>query len=100
MKPIPFNDLSRNSPAIVGALSAVGERVISGGWYVLGPESKQFEDEFAAFCGSSFAIGVANGSDALELALRAVGVRAGESVATVANAGGYGPSLTSFLALA
>lgn len=89
MKPIPFNDLSRNSPAIVGALSAVGERVISGGWYVLGPESKQFEDEFAAFCGSSFAIGVANGSDALELALRAVGVRAGESVATVANAGGY-----------
>lgn len=86
---ILFNDLSRQMTALKNELSAASERVISSGWYVLGSENENFEREFAAFCGSRHSIGVASGSDALELALRAVGVQAGQSVATVANAGGY-----------
>ena len=48
-----------------------------------------FEAEFADYCGTAHCAGVANGTDALELALRAVGVAAGSRVATVANAGYY-----------
>src|SRR5207248_2474850 len=48
-----------------------------------------FEAAFAAFCGVAHCVGLANGSDALELALRAIGVAAGDDVATVANAGTY-----------
>ena len=66
------------------------ERVLSRGWYVLGPELQAFEEEFAAYCGTGYAVGVANGTDALELALQAVGVERGDEVVTVANAGMYG----------
>jgi dTDP-4-amino-4,6-dideoxygalactose transaminase len=48
-----------------------------------------FESEFAAFCGTSHCITVGNGTDALEIALRALDIRPGDRVATVANAGGY-----------
>ncbi len=68
--------------------SAIGE-VLQSGWYILGEKTKQFESEFAAYVGSSHCIGVASGSDALEIALRAIGVGAGDEVITVANAGGY-----------
>lgn len=65
------------------------ERVMSSGWYVHGPEHQAFEQEFAAYCGTSECIGVASGTDALEIALRAVtAVRPG-AVLTAANAGGY-----------
>lgn len=57
------------------------------GYYLLGPEFEEFECEFAAYCGAAHAVGVANGTDALELALRALGVAPGDEVACVANAG-------------
>ncbi len=60
-------------------------RVLRSGWYVLGKEVSEFEDRFAEWCGCSHAIGVANGTDALELALRATGVNVGDRVITVAN---------------
>lgn len=59
------------------------------GWYVLGPEVEAFEAELASWCGAAGSVGVANGTDALELALRGVGVEPGDEVITVANAGGY-----------
>ncbi|WP_206335729.1 DegT/DnrJ/EryC1/StrS family aminotransferase, partial [Pseudomonas viridiflava] len=59
-------------------------------WYVLGNEVKLFEEEFAAYVGVSHCISVANGSDALELALRGLGVSRGDRVVAVANAGFYG----------
>ena len=64
-------------------------RVIASGSYVLGAEVEGFEREFAAFCGSAHCVGVANGTDALELALRAAGVSRGDRVVTAANAGYY-----------
>ena len=60
-------------------------RVLASGWYVLGKEVSDFENQFAGWCGCAHAVGVANGTDAVELALRAVGVDAGDTVATVAN---------------
>jgi dTDP-4-amino-4,6-dideoxygalactose transaminase len=64
--------------------------VIRGGRFVLGEHVAAFEAEFSAYCGARHAVGVANGTDALELALRSVGVGSGDRVITVANAGGYG----------
>jgi dTDP-4-amino-4,6-dideoxygalactose transaminase len=64
-------------------------RVHDRGWYILGPEVEAFEREFAAYLGAADCIAVGNGTDALELALRALMVQSGETVATVANAGMY-----------
>lgn len=66
-------------------IRAALDRVLAGGHYILGPEVEAFEREFAAYHGGGCAVGVANGTDALELALRAVGVERGDRVATVAN---------------
>ncbi len=61
------------------------QRVIRSGQLILGPEVAAFESEFAEFVGARFAIGVASGTDALELALLVSGVSAGDEVITVAN---------------
>jgi dTDP-4-amino-4,6-dideoxygalactose transaminase len=71
------------------ALDDAATRVVSRQQYVLGEEVEAFEREFAAYCGARHCVGVANGTDALELALRALGIRNGSHVATVANAGYY-----------
>ncbi len=63
--------------------------MIDRGWFVLGPEIEAFEKEFAAYCGVQHAVGVANGTDAIELALRALDVAAGCEVVLAANAGMY-----------
>jgi dTDP-4-amino-4,6-dideoxygalactose transaminase len=65
-------------------------RVVASNSFVLGREVAQFEDEFAAHTGVAHCISVANGTDALELALRALGVGPGASVVCAANAGFYG----------
>jgi dTDP-3-amino-2,3,6-trideoxy-4-keto-D-glucose/dTDP-3-amino-3,4,6-trideoxy-alpha-D-glucose/dTDP-2,6-dideoxy-D-kanosamine transaminase len=70
---------------LAGAVS----RVISSGSFILGQEVANFEQEFANYLGVEHCVSVANGTDALELALRAVGVAAGAQVACVANAGFY-----------
>ncbi|HYP16130.1 MAG TPA: DegT/DnrJ/EryC1/StrS family aminotransferase [Opitutus sp.] len=66
-------------------IRAAVERVLASGRYVLGPEVEGFEREFSAYQESGVTIGVANGTEAIELALRAVGVKRGDAVATVAN---------------
>lgn len=71
-------------------LLAPVSRVIDSYWYVLGNEVKEFEREFAAYCGVSICCSVANGTDALELGLRALGIEAGDKVMLAANAGFYG----------
>jgi dTDP-4-amino-4,6-dideoxygalactose transaminase len=57
-------------------------RVIDRGWFVLGPEVSAFEDEFAAATGASHAVGVGNGTDAIALILRALGIGDGDEVIT------------------
>ena len=72
------------------SLSAAVQQVLDSHWYVLGQQVQSFEAEFAHYIGVSHCVSVANGTDALELALRAVGVVSGDQVVTVANAGFYG----------
>lgn len=66
-------------------IRAAIDRVLVHGHYILGPEVEAFEQEFATAHGGGFAVGVANGTDAITLALRALGVGPGAVVATVAN---------------
>ncbi len=84
-----INDLTRRNPVLDEAIQAAVNRVLTRGWYVHGPELSQFEAEFAQWNGAAHCVGVANGTDALELALRAVGVNENDCVVTVANAGMY-----------
>ena len=71
-------------------LRAAVQRVLDSNWYVLGNEVTSFEREFAHYVGSKECVSLANGTDALELALRALGVTPQDTVACVANAGFYG----------
>jgi dTDP-3-amino-3,4,6-trideoxy-alpha-D-glucose transaminase len=87
MQTVPFGDLKRQYEAIRDELDAAALRVMAGGWYILGPETRAFEAEFAAFCGVGHAVGVASGTEALHLALVALGIGRGDEVITVANAG-------------
>ncbi len=86
---IPFNDLARATAAQRHELDEAIGRVLSSGWFVLGPEHDAFEGELAAYLAIPHAVAVANGTDALELAFAAAGVGPGDTVLTVANAGGY-----------
>jgi dTDP-4-amino-4,6-dideoxygalactose transaminase len=61
-------------------LAARLAEVTASGRYILGPEVTAFEDEFAAYCGARHCIGVANGTDAITIALRALGVKPGDEV--------------------
>lgn len=65
-------------------------RVVERHWYVLGEEVAAFEQEFARFVGVEHCVAVANGTDALEIAMRIQGIGAGDKVVMVANAGFYG----------
>lgn len=86
---LKINDLARHHAPLADALAARAQAVMASGWFVLGPEVAAFESAFARYCGVDHAIGVANGTDALELALRACGVGSGDEVVNVANAGMY-----------
>lgn len=66
-------------------IRAAIDRVLRSGHYVLGPEVQAFESEWAEWLGAGTVVGVANGTEALELALRALGVGSGDLVLTVAN---------------
>ena len=68
---IPFLDLKKINAAFHADYLEAFERVQASGWYILGQEVKQFEEEFAAYCGTKYCIGVANGLDALILILEA-----------------------------
>ncbi|MHB1582164.1 MAG: DegT/DnrJ/EryC1/StrS family aminotransferase [Acidimicrobiales bacterium] len=86
---IPLNDLQRAYGADSAALDAAIASVVSSGWYTMGEQVAGFEAELASSVGTAHCIGVASGSDALELSLRAVGCRPGDDVVTAGNAGGY-----------
>ena len=81
-----FSTSAVNAPEL---LRPAFERVVTSQRFALGDEVERFEAEFAAYCGARDCVGVGNGTDALELALRAIGIVAGDVVLTVANAGYY-----------
>lgn len=65
------------------------DRVLASGWFILGPEVEAFESEFAAASGAAYAVGVGNGTDALTLILRGLGVGAGDEVITTPLSAAY-----------
>ncbi len=80
---VPFFDLTRQDRFLSRPLTKAISQVVRGGQFILGSEVSAFEGEFAALCHNRFSVGVASGTDALELALRALGIGAGDLVATV-----------------
>ena len=82
---IPFNQLKPMHDMLADEINEAILRVADSGWYILGPEVESFEREFAAYHDVDHAVGVASGTDALELALRAGGVGPGDDVITVAH---------------
>ncbi len=77
---IPLFDTSTPLAALREELRAAVDRVLDSERYILGPEVSAFEQEFAAYCGAAHAVGVANGTDAITIALRAMGVGPGDEV--------------------
>ena len=82
---ISFLDLKAPYLELKEEIGAAIERVVSSGWYILGPEVDAFESEYAAYCDASHCVGLANGLDALHLALRALDVGPGDEVIVPSN---------------
>ena len=82
---IPFLDLSTAYHELKPKIDAAVSRVLESGWYILGPEVEAFEAEWATFCEAKHAVGLANGLDALILALRALDIGPGEEVIVPSN---------------
>jgi len=77
---LPFHDLRASFLAQRDAILAAVQRVLDGGWYILGKEVAAFEEEFARFAGAKHAIGVGNATEALQVALMALDVGPGDDV--------------------
>jgi dTDP-4-amino-4,6-dideoxygalactose transaminase len=82
---IPFFDLKKQYESIKAEIDGATRRVYASGWFILGPETEAFENEFAQYLGVQHAIGVNSGTDALHLAIRALGIGKGDEVITVPN---------------
>jgi dTDP-4-amino-4,6-dideoxygalactose transaminase len=81
---ILMNDFKAEPIEIREAMLAATKRVFDSGWYVLGKEVENFEKEWSVACGVERAVGVANGMDAIEIGLRALGIGPGDEVITTA----------------
>jgi dTDP-4-amino-4,6-dideoxygalactose transaminase len=82
---IPIVDLSASYRRYRDDIDAGIARVLESGWYILGKEVARFEGEFAAWLGVKNVVGVANGTDAVNLALRSLGIGQGDAVFTVSH---------------
>ena len=82
---VPFLDLGAATTELRSEISRAIDDVVGSGRFVLGPQVAAFEREFAAYVGTADCIGVANGLDAIELALRALGIGPGDEVIVPSN---------------
>ena len=80
---VPLLDLKAQYASIRAEVTAAMHEVIESQWFIMGPEVKKLEEEIAAYCRTSFAVGCASGSDALLLALMALGVGPDDEVEIV-----------------
>jgi dTDP-3-amino-3,4,6-trideoxy-alpha-D-glucose transaminase len=78
--PVPLFDTTTTLEPLGGQIDAAIADVVATRRFILGPQVAAFEREFAAYCGAAHAVGVANGTDALTIALRAMGVGPGDDV--------------------
>lgn len=83
--PIPLVDLATQSQQIRDEVLERMARVIDAGRFILGEEVEHFEQQFAEYCQTDHCVGLANGTDALHLALRALDIGPGDEVITVGN---------------
>lgn len=84
-QPIPFLDLVTQHRELEEELVTLFRESLRSAAFIGGPQVEGFEKEFAAFCGTKYAVGVANGTDAVRFALMASGIGAGDAVVTVAH---------------
>lgn len=82
---VPFVSFKPLEKELNSQLHDAFERVLANSWYIDGREDKAFEEAFAAYCNSTYCIGVGNGLDALMLALRAMGIGSGDEVIVPSN---------------
>jgi dTDP-4-amino-4,6-dideoxygalactose transaminase len=82
---VPFIDLKRRYVLYQQEIDDVIKRVLKSGWFILGKELEQFEARLAEYLDVEHVIGVNSGTDAIFLALKAIGVQPGDEVITVAN---------------
>ncbi len=82
---VPYLDFSGMHDPIRPELDAAWKRVMDREWFILGEEDRAFEEEFAAWCGTKYCVGVGNGLDALRLILLAAGIGEGDEVLVPAN---------------
>jgi len=85
LEPVPYIDLSLQHRRLKDELLAATERILLSGGFVLGEEVAKFEEEFAAVSGTKYAVGVANGTDAITLCCRMLGFGAGDEIITAPN---------------
>jgi dTDP-4-amino-4,6-dideoxygalactose transaminase len=79
---VPFLDFRSHVTAVRGEIERAVARVLDAGWFVLGPEGEAFERELAGALGAKDCVAVGNGTEAIQLALEALGVGAGDEVIT------------------
>jgi dTDP-4-amino-4,6-dideoxygalactose transaminase len=79
---VPFGDLKAHVATMRPEIDAAVARVLDSGWFILGPEVEAFERELAQALGAADAVGVANGTEAIQLALEALGLAPGDEVVT------------------
>ena len=82
---VPYSDLAAEAALVKSELMLTFENVLNSGRYILGPEVAAFEREFADYCQTKFSVGISNGTSALHLVLRALGLNEGDEVITVPN---------------
>ncbi len=82
---VSFGNLRTHYEAYRAEIDAAVRRALDSGWYVLGRELEAFEREFASYVGVKHCVGVANGTDAIEVALRALGLGVGDEAITVSH---------------
>ncbi len=82
---IKFLDLKKINERFRKEMDEATKRVLDSGWYLLGKEDEAFEKAFAEYCGVKHAIGCANGLDALELIIKAMGIGPGDEIIAPAN---------------
>ena len=82
---ISFVDFRREYAEIGEEILQAIQRILKSGWFILGEETEKFEEEFSKYLGTRFGVGVNSGSDALYLAVKAIGISKGDEVITVSH---------------
>lgn len=82
---IPYVDLGGQFEPLKDELMAAIEEVMTSGWFILGPKVEEFEQKFAELSGTKYAIGLGNGTDALSLPMKALGIGPGDEVIVPPN---------------